>query len=814
VRGQATMEDITRTRQELIEEIAALKKRIADLELSEAEDRPAREVPRESMEAYRDIFENAMAGIFQSTPDGKYLRANMALARMYGYSSPDELMSAVTDIAGQLYVDPGDRKRCMMHLTEKGMIYGREIEVYRRDGSRFWISMNARVIRGPDGSPSYYEGIVEDITGRRRSDDALRWKTALLEALVNTSSDGILIVDDNRRRLVTNQRIIDLWDVPGDILDDEDDAALLNHVVGLVSDPCKFLEKVTYLYEHPDEKSWDEIEFRNGMVLDRYSAPVIGDEGHHYGRIWTFRDITERRRAEEQLRGSQRRLADIIEFLPDATLAIDAAGKVIAWNRAIEVMTGVNKEDMLGKGDHEYALPFYGTRRPILVNFVTMWDDEVEKQYSFIKKDGDTLYTETDVPFVRGQKRSLWGKAGPLYDIHWNVVGAIESIRDVTERKVLEAQLINAQKMEAIGTLSGGIAHDFNNILMGVQGYISLMMMDMAADHPHHEWLRNIEDLVRNAADLTGQLLGFARGGKYDVKPFSMNELVEKTSAMFGRTRKEIVIRHRYQSNVWPVEGDQGQVEQVLLNLYLNAWQAMPAGGVLSLETINTVLTAAEAEVHSVDPGRYVRTSITDSGVGMDARTKDRIFEPFFTTKELGRGTGLGLAMVYGIVKNHGGYIDVESEPGKGSTFRFCLPASGKGFTRVRLEPAEAVRGAGTILLVDDEPAVLAVSRAMIESLGYTVLAVGNGLEAISLYGEKKGFIDLIVLDMIMPGLSGSETFDRIRELNPGARVILSSGYSLNEQARRIMEKGCRGFVQKPFTMADISRRLREVLQE
>jgi CheY-like chemotaxis protein len=170
--------------------------------------------------------------------------------------------------------------------------------------------------------------------------------------------------------------------------------------------------------------------------------------------------------------------------------------------------------------------------------------------------------------------------------------------------------------------------------------------------------------------------------------------------------------------------------------------------------------------------------------------------------------------MVYGIVKNHGGYIDVESEPGKGSTFRFCLPASGKGFTRVRLEPAEAVRGAGTILLVDDEPAVLAVSRAMIESLGYTVLAVGNGLEAISLYGEKKGFIDLIVLDMIMPGLSGSETFDRIRELNPGARVILSSGYSLNEQARRIMEKGCRGFVQKPFTMADISRRLREVLQE
>ncbi|OPY02278.1 MAG: Blue-light-activated protein [Syntrophorhabdus sp. PtaB.Bin047] len=932
------MNDTTRTRQELIEEITALKKRIADLELSEAEDRHTRKVLQGSMEGYRDIFENAMMGIFQSTPDGKYLRANEALAKMYGYSSPDELMSTITDIAGQLYVDPEDRRRCTEYLAKRDMIHDREIEVYRRDGSRIWISMNARVVRGPDGSPAYFEGIVEDITDRRRADDALRWKTALLEALVNTSSDGILVVDDDQRRLVTNQRVIDLWDVPINVLDDDDDAALLNYVVGLVGDPHKFLEKVIYLYEHPDERSWDEIEFRNGMVLDRYSAPVLGEDGHHYGRIWTFRDITKRKRAEEQLRESQRRLADIIEFLPDATLAIDRAGKVIAWNRAIETMTGVSKEDMLGKGDYEYALPFYGTRRPILINFVTIWDDEMEKQYSFIKKDGDTLYTETDVPFVRGQKRNLWGKAGPLYDTNGKVVGAIESIRDITERKEavrelfaekekmrslsenapigmalidstgnfvyinprfrtmfgydladipngrtwfrkaypdrayrhrviqawlddlrtgnlrnqgiynvvckdgstkvisfipvqlgngdvimvcediterkrLEAQLINAQKMEAIGTLSGGIAHDFNNILMGVQGYISLMTMDTGVGHPHHEWLRNIEELVRNAADLTGQLLGFARGGKYDVKPFSMNELVEKTSTMFGRTKKEIVIRHANQNDVWPVEGDQGQIEQVLLNLYLNAWQAMPAGGVLSLGTRNTVLTAAQADIHSVAPGRYVCTSITDSGVGMDEKTKERIFEPFFTTKELGRGTGLGLAMVYGIVKNHNGYIDVESEPGNGSTFRFCLPASGKDVARVRLETAETVRGAGTILLVDDERAVLTVSKAMIESLGYTVYAVGKGEEAISLYERKKASIDLIVLDMIMPGLSGGETFDRIREVDPEARVILSSGYSLNEQARRIMEKGCRGFVQKPFTIADISRKLREVLQ-
>jgi len=933
------MNDTVGTRQELIEEIRALKKRIADLELLEAEGRHAREVLQESVEEYRDIFENAMMGMFRSTPDGKYLRANMALAKIYGYSSPDELMSAITDIAGQLYVDPGDRERCMEYLAEKDMIYGREIEVYRRDGSRMWISMNARVVRGAEGSPVYYEGIVEDITLRRRADDAVRWNAALLEAQLNTVIDGILVVDEDHKDLVHNQRFVDMWNIPRHILDDGDTTARLEHIAAQVMDPDGFVEKVLHLYDHSRETSRDEIEMKNGMVLDRHSAPVLGEDGHHYGRIWTFRDITERKRAEQQLHESQRRLADIIEFLPDATLAIDRAGKVIAWNRAIETMTGVSKEDMLGKGDHEYALPFYGTRRPILINFVTIWDDEMEKQYSFIKKDGDTLYTETDVPFVRGQKRNLWGKAGPLYDIHGNVVGAIESIRDITERKEavrelfaekekmrslsenapigmalidrtgsfvyinprfkaifgydltdipngrtwfrkaypdeayrrrvikawldylgtgglrnqgvysvvckngstrvisfipvqlgngdvimvcediterkrLEAQLVNAQKMEAVGTLSGGIAHDFNNILMGIQGYISLMMIDTGQGHPHHEWLRNIEELVRNAADLTRQLLGFARGGKYDVKPFSMNELVEKTSAMFGRTKKEIVIHHGYQADIWPVEADQGQIEQVLLNLYLNAWQAMPAGGVLSLGTRNTVLAAAEAEVHSVAPGRYVCTFITDSGVGMDEKTKERIFEPFFTTKELGRGTGLGLAMVYGIVKNHNGYIDVESEPGKGSTFRFCLPASGKDIARVRLETAEMARGAGTVLLVDDEPAVLTVSKAMIESLGYAVHAVRNGGEAISLYGEKKDSIDLIVLDMIMPGLSGSETFDRIRELNPEARVILSSGYSLNEQARSIMEKGCRGFVQKPFTIADISRKLREILQE
>lgn len=770
--------------------------------------------------------------------------------------------------------------------------------------------------------------------------ETLRWKIALLEAQLNTSIDGILVIDQNGKRIITNQRFVELWTVPGDVLNKDDSNVVLDYIAGLIDEEEQFKLRARHLCDNPYETGNDEIKSKKGMILEWYSAPVVSENGHYHGRIWTFRDITKRKRAEEELRGSQRILADIIEFLPDATLAIDQKGNVIAWNKAIEAMTGVPKEEMLGKGNYEYALPFYATRRPILINFVSVWDEAMEKQYSFIKKDGDMLFTETNVPYVRGQNRVLWGKARPLYDTYGNVVGAIESIRDITEhrqalqeivnekeklrvlseyapfgmglidktgsflyinpkfkeifgydledipdgktwfrkafpesnyrhdaisawlddlsstgyisqnprvynivckdgstkiinflpvhlgngdsiivcediteRKRLEAQLMNAQKMQAIGTLSGGIAHDFNNILMGVQGYTSLMMLDTDPGHPHHEWLKNIEELVRNAADLTKQLLGFARGGKYVVKPFDMNDLIEKTSVMFGRTKKEVVIHRSYQENIWAIEGDHGQIEQVLLNLYLNAWQAMPAGGNLFLETKNAFFDPAESKRRSMQPGKYVRTSITDTGIGMDASIKDRIFEPFFTTKELGRGTGLGLAMVYGIIRNHYGHIDVVSEPGKGSSFIFYLPASEKEVTDRDQGTSEVIKGTETVLLIDDEPTVLQVSKAILETLGYKVYDVHDGEQAIALYAQKKDEIDVIVLDMIMPGLSGSQTFDGLREINPRARVILSSGYSLNDQARTIMDRGCAGFVQKPFDVTQISRKLREVLE-
>ncbi|MDD5169401.1 MAG: PAS domain S-box protein, partial [Syntrophales bacterium] len=388
----------------------------------------------------------------------------------------------------------------------------------------------------------------------------------------------------------------------------------------------------------------------------------------------------------------------------------------------------------------------------------------------------------------------------------------IGSIIDISDRKRLENELLQAQKLEAIGTLAGGIAHDFNNLLMGIQGYASLMLFNLEANHPHFEQLRKIEEYVQSGANLTRQLLGFARGGKYEIKPTDLNDIIEKTSSLFGRTKKEIRIEKKYETAIWSADVDRGQIEQVLLNLYVNAWQAMPGGGNLLLETANLQLSSQNAETFDAKPGRYVRISITDTGVGMDDKTKIRIFEPFFTTKEMGRGTGLGLATVYGIVKGHNGIINVYSEKGHGTSFHIYLPASDKNIVKENSVTETLVRGDETILLVDDEEGILDVSREILTQLGYRVITARGGREAVEIYREEGKKIDLVILDMIMPQLSGGETFDLLQEINSGIKVILSSGYSLNSMASQIMERGCRSFIQKPFSVSAIAQRIREVL--
>lgn len=385
-------------------------------------------------------------------------------------------------------------------------------------------------------------------------------------------------------------------------------------------------------------------------------------------------------------------------------------------------------------------------------------------------------------------------------------------INDVSEKKRMEAKLLQAQKMEAIATLAGGIAHDFNNLLMVIQGNTSLMLFDIGPEHPHFERLKGIEKQVQQGSRLTGQLLGYARKGRYEMKPINLNRLVKETAEMFGRTRKEVTIHQELAEDLSTTEADQGQMGQVLMNLFINAADAMPGRGNLNLKTANTTHENIMNKVYHPEPGPYVLLTVSDTGIGMDRKTMERIFDPFFTTKELGRGTGLGLASVYGIIKGHGGYIDVESEIGKGTTFRIYLRASEKEARETVKSTVRILAGTETILLIDDEEMIVETGERLLRAMGYRPLVVQSGKEAIEIYKEKRETIALVLLDMVMPEMGGGEVFDRLKEINPDVKVLLSSGYSIDGEATKILSRGCNGFIQKPFDMAQLSQSIRTIL--
>ena len=289
---------------------------------------------------------------------------------------------------------------------------------------------------------------------------------------------------------------------------------------------------------------------------------------------------------------------------------------------------------------------------------------------------------------------------------------------------------------------------------------------------------------------------------------------MEETSEAFGRTRKQIQIHLDLAGDLYAIEADSGQIEQVLLNLLVNSADAMSSGGDLFLKTINVTHKDIIGKLYKPTGGDYVMLTVTDSGMGMDRKTMERIFDPFFTTKEMGRGTGLGLASAYGIVKSHSGYIDVESKKGQGTTFSVFLPASKKEIQKVVMSAKEVVEGTGTVLLVDDEEMILEVGRDLLETMGYRVLLSGGGQEAMEIYKRNRGEIDIVVLDMVMPNMGGGEVYDRIKEIDPNAKVLLSSGYSIEGEASEILERGCNGFIQKPFNMKELCGKIREIIEK
>ncbi len=664
-----------------------------------------------------------------------------------------------------------------------------EFRFRKSDGS--WVYLETRgtnLLHDPG-----IGGIVitsREITERKRTEAALRESEGMFRDLAEKTIVGIYLIQDNLLKYV-NSEFAEIFGYsvdeiagklsPRDIIFPEDWPLVEQNILQRIAGVVKSLRYEFRILTKDHKIKYAEIYSSRTMYQGQ---PAI---------IGTLLDITNRKKAEEELK----RLSVAVEQAAEDIIIVDTDGIIQYVNPAFEKITGYSRAEAIGRtpnivksGVHEPA--FYEN----LWNTIKggqIWTGRITNK----RKDGQLIQEDATIS-------PLLGAAGQL-------TGYVSLKRDVTEQVKIEGQLIHAQKMESIGTLSSGIAHDFNNILSGILGQVTLMLFGLNENHPHYKKLQSIDRQVMSGANLTRQLLGFARGVQYEVKSTDLNVLLEKSSEMFGRTKKGVSISKRLQDDIWPVEADQGQIDQVLLNLFINAAHAMSDEGEIDLETRNIDLTDAEAMPYGVHGGRYVKLSVTDSGTGMDQATMQRIFEPFFTTKGPGIGTGLGLASAYGIIKNHGGFITVYSEPGQGTTFNIHLPATGTGVTPDDEASEIVVRGHETILVVDDEQIYLTVTRQILENIGYRVFTAGSGQEAIAVFMEKQKQIDLVLLDMVMPGMGGRRAFEALREINPDLKIIIASGYSINREVQQLLDQGGNGFIQKPYRVQELSKILRKV---
>lgn len=800
---------------------------------------------RKSEEFLDNIIENIPDMLFvKEAAELRYVRFNKAGEKMLGYSRETLIGKSDYDFFPTQEADFFTSKDREVLRTKQVLDIPEETIRTRTQGERVLHTKKIPIV-DKEGNAQYVLGISEDITARRCAEEALRKSEARYRRLIETMNEGLAMTDPELRITFVNERLCTMFKYSRE-------EVLGRQVYEFVREDYREVIDAQLAQRREGKERTYEVAWKTkaGDTVYTLVSPkgLLDEQGAYLGSIVVLTDITERKQAEDALRRSELEKAILNEI--DGIFLTRPGEEMYAEILAVVVRVMESAYGLFGFIAENGDLVMPSLTRGIWTkcevrekNFVfpphtwgkSLWGRAVREKKSFSSHgpfqtpEGHlSIENFLAVPIVFGEKtiglmccankhegfgdedRSLLERVAT--HISPILSARLQQEREERERKRLQSQLLQVQKLEAIGTLAGGVAHDFNNILMAIQGRVSLLLLQGGDESAFGEDLRAIEGLVSRGADLTRQLLGFARGGKHEVRVTDLNELVIENSEIFGRTKKEVTIHRRLAEGLWTVEVDRGQIEQVFLNLYVNAWQAMPGGGELYLETENVVLDESYVKPFKVTPGKYVKVTVTDTGVGMDEQTRQRIFEPFFTTRELGQGTGLGLATAYGIVKNHQGIINVYSEPGHGTTFTMYLPAAGSGVGAAEETKEEIVRGEGMILLVDDEEMIREVGGRILEALGYRVLVAASGAEALEIYRERSGEIDLVILDMIMPGMLGGEAFDRLRRINPTVKVLLSSGYSMNGEARGILERGGAGFLQKPLDARALSRKVREIL--
>lgn len=753
--------------------------------LDMTERRNAERALRESEEKYRSIFENSAEGIFRAAPSGKLMSTNPAGARILGYESPEDLVNAVVDLKSQVYANPDDRAEFKRQMQTFGNVRGLQVELLRKDGRKVWVSISGSAIRGRDGQIIYYEGVLDNITERKKAEEEIK----SLARFPHENPNMVLRIGSEGIVLFANQPATALLDAWGIRVGDRA--------------PGKWVEIFSEIFASGSTKSWEEE--TEGGTLSITAVPIPeGGYVNFYGV-----DITERKEAEKALRESERYYRSLLANMHEDIFVVDRDYRICDVNRDFLVTVQRHRREVVGRFCYEVLrddtdhCSVRGTKCVLEEVFET--GELRSTARKCLRADGATI--------------SVIGLCSPLRNERGEITHVIDAVRDNSNEMRLETELRQAQKMEAIGTLAGGIAHDFNNMLGIVLGYADLSLLGLQPGTEVHENLEKIRKACYRGKELVRQILAFSRKSEQQKSPLQISAIL-KESLKLLRSALPTTIEIRLQIDTAPeqdtIMADATQVHQIIMNLCANASHAMRAsGGVLEIILSDIELHPPDmARFHGIVPGPFVHLSFRDTGHGIDPAHMERIFEPYFTTKQTGEGTGLGLAVVHGIVRNHGGAITAYSEPGKGAIFHVYLPKF-KAWPSLEAERAGPLpTGTESILLVDDEHGLVDAYGKMLGRLGYRVTGVESSPEALGIFRASPDDFDLVITDQTMPKLPGIDLAREILRIRPEIPVLLCSGYSETIDKEAASRAGIRDFVLKPLLLVEIARVIRRILGE
>lgn len=754
---------------------------------------------RESEERFRGVFDKSpMVISLLTVPEGRIVEVNAAAAAAFGWSREEAV--GRTSLELNLWVDLSLRERYLQQLRAHGSATSFEAEMRRKNGDTFTVLYSGSIVTIA-GRP-YSLNLLQDITARKQSEAARERSLSQMRATLESTADGILVVNEAGRVETYNRNFAEMWRLPDGHAETHEEDHLLRAILAQLADPEKFLVSVRDIYSRSEEEVFDELQLKDGRILERYSRPqLIGKQV--VGRVWSFRDITKRRLAEAALRESEERFRVLADVSPVGIFSSDPTGRCTFVNRRWCEIAGLSLQEAVGDGWQRALHP--DDRKTVADG----WTEAVQEGHSsaaefrFVRPDGA-------ITWLVGQSRAQFNAAGAL-------AGYVGTITDVTnlkradeERKKIEAQLRQSRKMESLGTLAGGIAHDFNNILNGTFGFVDLARLELVPGHPAHAWLDRIAASSQRARELIRQILTFSRKNEGDRVPQRLNAVVtEALRLLRSSLPPSIALESRVAADTPAVMADSSQIHQVVLNLCTNAWHAMPAkGGRIEVTLGGCTVTPAEVAAQpELRPGRWVRLAVSDDGCGIDAATMEHIFEPFFTTKETGSGTGLGLAVVHGIVKSHEGAIVVRTAPGTGSTFELYFPPveTAPDSTPAAMPPTPRGRGE-RVLVVDDDPVSGFAVEKLVESLGYITTRCMRPEEALARFTAAPAGFDLVVTDLAMPGMNGDELIEHLVKVRADVPIIVVSGYIESARQRLLEKSPARAILRKPVSRDELGR--------